>query len=222
MQLHELSENGLEQAVLIKTDPSSRMVPIVGEKMFKDITLCNFISQDRILIKMTRFDKWCHICHRWLIKNTDGTVVEISSSLRKLLESADWTKLVTDVLENGTTRLLLCAEKGSWAHILIDWQSSEVLDSYSGTVNLSNYPSVPMTGECLMQHHWNDCWDEKDGEKIPRHKMKYAIMGLPLSNDPTQNNWPQIVLNNQLVDGPDGLYYVGYGSTDDNKVNVGG
>ena len=95
----------------------------------------------------------------------------------------------TKLNKNGTTLVLLSSKMGQFASMLLDW-NCQLLHYELHSIDMSKSPCVDMKASCLYDH-----------SETMKPKMD-------------EKGWPKIVLCPQYVEGPDGLYYLAYGSSD--------
>ena len=63
----------------------------------------------------------------------------MSIELNKVLESADWSSLKTEVANDFLTRVLLSSHKGDIASFYLDW-NLKVIDKVQTKVDLTKFP----------------------------------------------------------------------------------
>ena len=129
---------------------------------------------------------------KWILKGIDGRTKEIDPSLKKVLYMADWWHMKVELNNNCTTRVLLGSRKGQFASMLLDWDC-KLLHYQFHSINIKDYPCV------------------KDKYSVAYYHNNSMIKVLE------RKGWPHIVLNPQFVSGPDGLYFLGYGSTEEQR-----
>ena len=96
---------------IVKNDPSLRRICLLGEKNREEVEYIEFISQDKLLLKMKT--------GYWTLMSTEGQILEMKNDLKQVLNSANWTYLSAEEQDFTKTRLNLISDEYI-ASILLD------------------------------------------------------------------------------------------------------
>lgn len=76
--------------LVVKEDPGSRKCPFMSHKSQRDVLLCGFLAEDKLLLKM-RTDRKTE--SYWTLIDATGKIHPLPRTLRRVLNSEEWTDM---------------------------------------------------------------------------------------------------------------------------------
>ena len=111
MQLHVVQRQKVGDKkiyFILKESPGSRKCPVLGNKSQRDVLLCGFISENKLLLKM-RTDRKTDTF--WTLIDSSGEILDFPRTLSRILYSDDWTSMKTQLIKSNQNQLLLESQK---------------------------------------------------------------------------------------------------------------
>ena len=79
-----------EYHLVLKEDPGNRKCPFLSHKGQRDVLLCGFLAEDKLLFKI-RTDRKKE--SYWTLIDATGQILQLPRTLNRVLYSEEWTNM---------------------------------------------------------------------------------------------------------------------------------
>ena len=116
----EVKKWDLRDGLVVKRDPSTRMMPILDAQSNLRVSNFVFISHDKVLIRFKE-DKY------WTLMTTEGEPIRIDPDLEAFLNETPHDIEISSTISNDfKTTLLISTKEGFIGRVTLDWDGMAI------------------------------------------------------------------------------------------------